>query len=471
MIRITQVLVISVFLFLTVMLSLNYSFLPLLPSYDERRILELLLVVLVVFWFLFGGDKSISIISNWKISIKVLLLLVITLGSISAYLSPVPRYALEEVSLFGGLFFTSCFTASLWVKYSESLVKYLVYSILLGVILYMIGFYTGYLAAYLENIPLKFPEPFFGFSNIRAFNQYQLWTLALLSLPILSFNIQRRSLRWGLYLSFVAWWVLFFYSGSRGVIVAWFAAMLVTGGIYWKLSRPLLVLQVQGSVSGLLIYGLLFQYLTTADPGKIASQSVLRTQTNDRAYLWQQAWEMLSNHPWFGIGPMHYAWYPNYVAAHPHNSLLQLAAEWGLPATILILLIFALGLYRWLSRFNAKSLLEETDFRRNLAVALFFTLIANSIYSWFDGVIVMPLSQLMLAVVVGLMLGIYSNQPQPNTIPAKIAPHRILAGMVLIALVWSVLPDVLPRINYRGDLIDMGVAPGPRFWQEGGIPH
>ena len=399
-------------------------------------------------------------------------MLVVALGCVSAYLSPAPRYALQEVSLFCGLFFLSGFTASLWGKYAESLLKNLVYSVLLGAILYMIGFYTGYVASYLENIPLKFPEPFFGFSNIRAFNQFQLWTLALLSLPILSFNIQRRCLRWGLYLSLVAWWVLYFYSGSRGVIVAWLSAMLVTAGVYRQLSRPLLVLQLQGAASGLLIYGLLFQYLTTADPGKIASQSALRTQTNDRAYLWQQAWEMLGNHPWFGIGPMHYAWYPNYIAAHPHNSLLQLAAEWGLPATIIILLIFALGIYRWLSRFNADSLLEESEFRRNLLVTLFFTLVANSIYSLFDGVIVMPLSQLMLAVVVGLMLGIFSNQPYLADMPAKLTPHRIFAGMVLIALVWSVLPDVLPRVCYRNDLIDNRYhVAGPRFWEDGGIPH
>jgi hypothetical protein len=106
---------------------------------------------------------------------------------------------------------------------------------------------------------------------------------------------------------------------------------------------------------------------------------------------------------------------------------------------------------------------------------LFFTLAANACYSLVDGVIVMPMSQVMMAVVVGLMLGVYSDTKtqRPEEIKTgQFLAYRFFAGIVLVTLIWSALPDALPRLtgDYQMIPINLKVV-GPRFWHDGGIPH
>jgi putative inorganic carbon (hco3(-)) transporter len=468
MTRIASLLAIALFLLL-VTLSLNYSLLPNLPSHDDKRVLELLIIGAALLWIILGGMSTAITCPLWKTQTQYAIYLLIALAGVSALLSASPRHAVLEICSFVGLFYVCQFTAVLWREYRMRMVQWLVYAIFLGAVFYMVGFYTGYLASFLENIPLYWPEPFFGFSNVRFFNQYQLWTLSLLCLPLLGFNIERAAIRRWLSVIMAAWWVLLFASASRGVLLAWIVAMLATAGCYRQLAWPLLRLQLTGFITGLISYGLLFYLLPSFLVGEVLTKTILRDTANDRIGLWKQAVSMIQAHPWFGVGPMHYAWYPNTIAAHPHNSVLQLAAEWGLPATVLMLTLAGYGVFCWLRRFNAVTLQTATD--RHFAVVLFFTLVANACYSLVDGVIVMPLSQVMMAVVIGLMLGLYDNQ-QPNGVRRKYLVHPIFAGIVLVAMVWSVLPELLPRLLGNEQMIPRGYqTTGPRFWQEGGIAH
>lgn len=470
MTHITKLFAIALYLLL-VALSLNYSFLPNLLGYDDKRVLELLIIGAVLFWIISGGMKTVHACHSWKIKTRYASYALIALAGMSAFLSASPRHAVLEISLFAGLFYVYQFMAVLWREYSVILIQWMVYAISFGAVMYMAGFYAGYLASFLESTPLRWPEPFFGFSSVRAFNQYQLWTLAFLCLPLLGFNIERIGIRRWLFCILVGWWVLLFVSASRGVLLAWLLAMFVTAGRYRHIALPLVRLQVTSFISGLVCYGLLFHLLPSFIVGGGVTNTVLRGNTNDRISLWEQAWSMIQVHPWFGVGPMHYAWYPNAIAAHPHNSVLQLAAEWGLPATLLMLAMVGYGVFCWVKWFNLAALQVKPEIDRHLAVALFFTLVANACYSLVDGVIVMPLSQVMMAVVVGLMWGLYDDQ-QTNEVRRKYLVHQLFAGVILVAMVWSVLPELLPRLLGNEQMIPIGYQTmGPRFWQEGGIAH
>ena len=55
-----------------------------------------------------------------------------------------------------------------------------------------------------------------------------------------------------------------------------------------------------------------------------------------RLILWKQAVNLIKQHPFFGVGPQHFAYYPNEWGAHPHNAVLLFATEWGLPVIHLI---------------------------------------------------------------------------------------------------------------------------------------
>ena len=78
----------------------------------------------------------------------------------------------------------------------------------------MLSFYTGYITAIAYSVPLNWPFPFTGFTNVRSFNQYQLWGLALLCLPLLNSHIKNYK-RVLMQIALIGWWILLFYSASR----------------------------------------------------------------------------------------------------------------------------------------------------------------------------------------------------------------------------------------------------------------
>jgi hypothetical protein len=164
---------------------------------------------------------------------------------------------------------------------------------------------------------------------------------------------------------------------------------------------------------------------------------------------------------------MHFAWYNHTSSsAHPHNSVLQAMAEWGLPATLILLAISCYGIFCWLKRFNIASLQTETKLNSNLAITLFFTLITNAAYSLVDGVIVMPISQVMMFTFIGLMLGFY-NKERLNHVERKSAFSPLLACIILITLICSALPEILQSANGNEKEFSMGyTALGPRIWLE-----
>lgn len=469
----------SLVLLITVILStfsLNFTLVPNLYPYDDKRVIELTLIACSLIWILLGGFKQHQQWSDWPVSLNVCISALLSLTFLSSFLAESPSHAFLEVSLFIGLFYLRVLITSSWHEQRDKLLL-LIGSIVLGATLYMIGFYTGYLASFLEAIPLEWPEPFFMFSNVRAFNQYQLWTLGLLCLPLLvSVGLKNNHKCW-FFAGLSAWWVLLFASGSRGVLAAWLLSMLATFWVYRRFARSFLVLQIKCFAIGFASYLLLFVWLPKFNQGggSVVTTTVLRAETSDRLGLWRLAGGMIEAHPWLGVGPMHYAWYPNPLAAHPHNSLIQLACEFGLPATGLIVFILGYGIYRWWQRFNVNTLNELPELDGQLAVVLFFTVVAEAIYSLVDGVIVMPLSQVMMAVVLGLMIGLYQqNQATLPVSPIVDLSHRLLAGVTLVVLVWAVSPELIPRILGDYEQVPAGhhyQIMAPRFWQEGGIPH
>jgi putative inorganic carbon (hco3(-)) transporter len=473
---ITKLLAIALFLLL-VTLSLNFSLLP-MGGYDAKRIMEVLLISLVLISAILQPNvlarSARSKVVKMSGSVRIMIYVIFFLACLSALYAPSPRHAFLEVSLFAGLIYLSLFTAQLWIKYQLVLVKGIVYAISLGAIFYTLGFYTGYLASFLEHIPLYWPEPFFAFSNVRAFNQYQLWTLPLLVLPLLSFGIDSAKVRRGFFLVTTSWWVLLYYSASRGVLIAILLSSGLTILFYKQFAWPMLRLLLFSAITGITAYGLLFYIIPALFiNGDLILGSVLKRSAEERLGLWHTAITMIQEHPFLGVGPMHYAWYPN-IYAHPHNSGLQLAAEWGLPATFLMLLMSGYGILCWLKKYNSATLHRVREIDQYLPVVLFFTITANATYSLVDGVIVMPLSQIMMAVVVGLMLGVYDNDKQQDgnlKLSGSVA-DRCFAIIILASLEWAVMPELLPRILGNTELIPTGYqTQGPRFWQEGGIPH
>lgn len=450
-----------------IVFSVNIQLLPdNFYLHDTQRLVSLILLALVL---THSAINRFSISNLLPISphIRLAFFILLAFAIASTLLSHYPRHAAIELSIFTSLCYVALFTASMFIENKGKFIKLIIYVIWASILLYMIGFYVGYISAALSKTALQWPQPNRGFTSIRSFNQYQLWSIGLITLPVLAFNLKQTTKRW-LILALTCWWLILFYSASRGVLLAWLVGMLITAYTYKKMAWPFLRLQLASMISGFLAYYVLFKLLPSLQQQDVVTSSLLRQTISDRTALWDVCFKIIEFHPFVGVGPLHYFWYTT-IGTHPHNSVLQLGAEWGLPATFIMIGIAGCGFYSWFKKFNYSTISKQPKLDNNLTIILYFTIITNAAYSLVDGVIVMPISQILMFTIIGLMIGQYQHSETAETLKKstkyKVTFRPVFAGIVLAALIWSTLPEVIQGLsgNPRGFTTGPNVV-NTRIW-------
>lgn len=321
-----------------------------------------------------------------------------------------------------------------------------------------------------------------NFSNIRFFNHAQTLTLPLLVL--LCCSTPRASKLGKLWLAVTAyWWMALLATNGRGTLVGIAAASVVVAVLARRRARQYLRTMALTVVLGLLAYGVFLVAIPAmlGIPGINAVAYVVDRTTADptsgRTVLWHQAMAMAAQHPWLGVGPMHFAHQEGVVhtCAHPHNWVFQIAAEWGLPALLCLLIAIGLGL-RALLRAGGRIAAGDTDNEATFA-ALLAGAVAVLVDGLVSGIVVMPQSELTVALHLGCALGWY-RAVAPGSAPA--APQRMsrvimTIGVVvaMMAVIVAVQADV-PTAWRGGDVLtpaqeaaNPGTLLSPRLWKAG----
>lgn len=456
-----------IFTVLLIVLLPSYSLLP-FGYHDEQRLVELIILGLICIGFFTSKTFSPNIADFYifkKIRLSHLLASVMVLGVASSSQAFAPQYALLETAMLCALCGFSLYISDYHARKPQNFTLWVSYALLVSLLLYLINFFTGYLASYIQADPINWPLPFSGFSNIRSFNQYQIWTMGLVYLPLLLTKNSKTKLALILILSL--WWTLLFYSASRGAILALTMALLFCGILFRGLAVPFARWLIISCVIGLCLYWLFFYGL----PHWLDSQGIFNTMMregdNGRGELWLLCVQFIHQHPLLGIGPMQYAW-NSQTYGHPHNSILQLYAEWGIVAASIICCIGFTGFIKWISGFNRLINTKNLDtYSQQNIILLTFSLTAGILYSLVDGVIVMPISQVMMFFVIGLMIGQYRQlHSASNALTLSYTAVKITFFSVFAVIIFVVYPDVISGI--KSSTFSSGQsAPGTRFWLEG----
>lgn len=163
---------------------------------------------------------------------------------------------------------------------------------------------------------------------------------------------------------------------------------------------------------------------------------------SERKILWLQALRMIQEHPWLGVGwagfgpaqvAMAAEFTPSIYSEHAHNLVLNLAAEIGIPATLLICASLA---YWCLAVFPKLWPQAEVRF-------LGLCLMAVAVHSMVE----FPLWYGYILFPVGLMMGILHQMRWPSLairMPAYSAP--VLSVMAVVAMIF-VSYDYLRVVN------------------------
>lgn len=443
--------------------------LPVFGTHDWQRIFECVIAAFLLLVLLTHpkGFSFSTIARQLTPAIGVLLLILATASVIRARQS---MWALVELALV-----VACIGASVTIATQrrtrgvglDKLLFILAASICA---LKCIQFGAASLAAFVSGYPtLDIDFLLDGFSNKRFYGQFQTFTLPLLVLPLLSpAPIQGRK-TWALVL-LCCWWMIAISSGTRGTWLGMAGAVAVIC-LCGPHGRRWIGWQALAAVLGLTLYWCLFSVL----PGYLGIEVTnfagdrLSTSLSARDIIWHQAWEMIKQRPLLGYGPMHFADIPNSVAAHPHQAILQWASEWGIPSALLVGWLVLRGLWATLLLIRKKSISSEpVDLLR---LCLFASLIGALTQSMVDGVIVMPYSQLWLAIVAGWLLGVHEYRDEPQLISRKLYGAWLALLITAVGYLGYVVIRDSPHLEQRQQAFikEYGGRFQPRFWMQGVI--
>ena len=446
---------------------LTVAIVPSFSGHDFQRVCQVLFgLCTLVFMSSFFARSRLRMPEIKGALIPVLSILV--LGLLSSVLADKVSWAFAEYSLLilGVLIASSI--ALLRNRESEPSDRYFILYILLLCTLKIVQFLASGVAAFSFNTGILDTDTLLqGFSNKRFYGQFQTFTLPLLALPLLIPALKHPA-KMLVFSLLSGWWLIAITGGTRGTWLGMGVAAAVLA-ITGPSGRRWVAWQLAAMLCGLLLYWLLFSVLTGYLGIEVQNFAGDRmtTSLSGRELIWWQAWDMTRQRPLLGFGPMHFADIANPVAAHPHQAILQWASEWGVPSTLLVGWLVLRGLHGTFKLVGdtARSALTADLLR----VCLFASVLGALAQSMVDGVLVMPYSQLWLAIVVGWLMALHVWKVHPVQVHPLV--HWGWVGISVAATAWLMFVVIrdAPHLGERNERYakEFGSYFQPRFWAQG----
>jgi O-antigen ligase len=454
----------------------SVSFIPTLDPYNEKRVLQIgLLLTVGVVLLAFKEPRRAWLTTFGRLPrfARGGLAVVLGLGLLSSALAPAPFYAVLEVAHVVLLFVAAGAVASVVRRGQDQLQWVLLGTVVLSGLLYAVYFAASY-AAFVVIPGLDVGrETVSGFANIRHFNQYQTWSLPLLIGGVLAVPSRRAGVR-GLVLGLAAlWWTLVFASGVRATMLAVAGASLIAWAVFRSRAHRWMGVQLLAVLLGGVIYFFAF-YLVGEQAPQVVDRLNQEGGYSWRLQRWRTCLELVTTHPWLGGGPMHFAWPPFHFepGAHPHNAFLQWLAEWGVPSTVLMSGMIIWGGWQWMQQENEEA--STASPRSNaVRVALVASLLAGTAHAMVSGLLVMPVSQILLVLVGGWAWGRFqyrSTTPETSVSVGAQAAFCVLliASIGIVGSSLQALKTIKERRSAFLEAVERNKL-SPRYWAQGYI--
>lgn len=418
--------------------------------YDNQRLVEISCVafalVLIGFQLVHGAATPLLL----SRTTTLLLALFFLLGLVSSSIAYSPRHAFFEWANLLLLFGVAWLVAAEISTKGDLLMDKVLMLCGLACALYLLLEVAIYLAVLKAGVQPKPSQLIVGFDNYRSFNYLQTISLPMLGLMAARMPDRGRQFFW--WLITALWWMLLFVSAGRGTFVgltvaialAWCALRKAAGA--W--CRAILLAGLAGLVAYLFFYAAI-PLLMGLEPFGLFFTTAERTvenPTSGRMLLWVRALEMIRENPWLGAGPVHFAHFGRdlQLGSSPHNWPLQIGSEWGIPALFLLSCMLALALFKlWQLRKIIAAKNQDT------LTAWLVTGLAILVDGLVSGLIVMPTSQLWIALYVGCAWGwTYSLSPAVKTIDFRpSAVERMLISLGAILMIYAMVNGIWPELK------------------------
>ncbi len=465
----------------------SFDVLAWLTEFDEKRVVASGILVfsgLSIAVSPFLANSISSVLAKIPTSVKFALAAVGILAAITLWKNPFLELALREIAMYGLLTLLIFSVAAASCHYSEKLIIGLISVLTIGCLIYSFCALLAHTFNVLEGYLPIVPRRGYNFANVRFFNHLQAWTFPLLVFASLSWRVFPLIRISGASAATI-WVALALYSKGAGITIALVAGGIVTIAFITSRQKasPLTTYikrYVQIIGAGLALWVLAFLWypqLMNASVESSANLTVTDFGLSGRDRLWVHAINWISETPWLGRGPINLVQFKT----TPHNSLLQWSMEWGVISALLLTFILGYGWLKWVAYARTKTNATIKSSELNLfIVALTVSAISALVLSMVSGIIVTPFSQLLGAIVLGFMLGLYQRDTNKNLDRQN---RQLLYGVRLFAIFCvaiyakATIPEILDRYmtgnGYTTKYLyhhekDNGL--NPRFWQHGPFP-
>lgn len=327
-------------------------------------------------------------------------------GMFAIWLSPMRFWSAIEFSM---LFSTFLLCIVLLPRVNNLQIQHLAYIFVIVQAFYLVHNLISYLVIMLNAKSMHPYDLVTGFSNIRFYAHLLIWTVPFV-IAVVAVHPQLYFKKIIIFVSMLNFDFQFL-TGAR----AFFLSMCITIPVVWLVGKNVPTLRFQylkwlfiSILGGVVLYLLMLFIIpklcnVNIDTALDVSASRDMLSSSGRIHLWQEALRLTKENPWFGAGPMMTAMLVDLKAsAHPHNFIFQLLAEWGIPFTAAIALLFLNGLLHWKKIIDA-NVIERVP----LALPVAASLSAGIAASMVDGIIVMPVSLIYMTIVAGLFAGLW----------------------------------------------------------------
>ena len=396
-------------------------------------------------------------------------------GLWAVWLSPLPFWSSLEFAM---LFSVVLLSSSLMPKVDALFLKYLAVVFVIVQVFYLTHNLTYYTAIILSGSTMVPYDLATGFSNIRFYAQFLIWTVPFVVgiLTIYPKLVYRNAIVAVLMFG----WAYQFLTGTR----AFMLAMALTIPAVWLFTKSEKLLWKQyakwlliSAIGGFIIYLLMLFAIPSlfgvnVDLALHASAKRNMLNSSGRVYLWQEALRLIYAHPWLGAGPMMTAMLADInTSAHPHNFVLQLLAEWGIPFTSALLFFMICGIIRW------KKLIDSNIIERApIALPIVASLSAGITAALVDGLIVMPVSLVYMTIIIGLQASLWRTWTPADariSFPKWLIPIFVAPAAYVAIYSFSMWPERNVADEDKKPMIGNGYHviqdKNPRFWVDGHI--
>lgn len=397
----------------------------------------------------------------------ILIILFLLAGIVSASLATYPWYAFKEWGLYLGLLLL---TLLLTRQLKEDKYQYFfLFSLAFIAFLNAYQFLVYYVMAFATGIYILDADLLFnGFSNPRFLNQFQGLLIPLIGfLSIYCWQTKKpynRTVSVIIFITLAVQWCIALTLGGRslwmGLGLAHFMLLLFFRH-FWRLAAI--------QVAAIFIGGVLFYVLFYLIPDTLNLSSEirtsLRTTSSGRIELWQKALAVYWQSPWLGVGPMHLAAEWHLRLASPHQTLLQLLAEWGPFPLLIAVYLTVTGMLKALLFVRSKQ-------AKPLDAALWLAIGTALVMAQFEGVFNAPYTQMWLAIIIAIALARWL----PKTARAGINNYQLYTwralAIVCFIITAAVLITEVPTLpqDSEAHMEKHGTGWVPRYWLQGWIP-